>query len=145
MNPSPGKAQATAIKNQEAATITPDVIGGVVSVIVRNCDPERIILFGSAATGRTHQGSDLDLLVVMDSTLPRHKRAAPIRLLFSPYPCPMDILVYTPTEIRKWRGTTNHIVTEALDRGKVVYERPGSISRGVRTALRVSRTSALPG
>ncbi len=125
MNPSPDKAQATAIQNQGAGAITPDFIGGVVSVIVQNCDPERIILFGSAATGRTHQGSDLDLLVVMDSTLPRHKRAAPIRLLFSPYPCPMDILVYTPTEIGKWRGTTNHIVTEALDRGKVVYERVG--------------------
>ena len=88
MNPTPEKSQAPAIRNQEAA-IAPDVIGSVVSVIVQNCDPERIILFGSAATGRTHQGSDLDLLVVMDSILPRHKRAAPIRLLFSPYPCPM--------------------------------------------------------
>ena len=124
MNPSPEKAQATTIRNQEAA-VAPDVIGSVVSVIVQNCDPERIILFGSAATGRAHQGSDLDLLVVMDSTLPRHKRAAPIRLLFSPYPCPMDILVYTPAEVGKWRGTTNHIVTEALDWGKVVYERVG--------------------
>ena len=124
MNPLPEKAQATATRNQEAAVV-PDVIGRVVSVIVQNCDPERIILFGSAATGRTHQGSDLDLLVVMDSTLPRHKRAAPIRLLFFPYPCPMDILVYTPTEVRKWRGTTNHIVTEVFNRGKVVYERAG--------------------
>ena len=94
-------------------------------MIVRNCDPERIILFGSAATGRTRRGSDLDLLVVMDSTLPRHKRAAPIRLLFSPYPCPLDILVYTPAEVGRWLGTTNHIVTEALDQGKVVYERVG--------------------
>ena len=124
MNPSSEKAQTTTIRNQEAA-IPPDVIGSVVSVIVRNCDPERIILFGSAATGRTRRGSDLDLLVVMDSTLPRHKRAAPIRLLFSPYPCPMDILVYTPAEFGRWRGTTNHIVTEALDQGKVVYERVG--------------------
>lgn len=124
MNPSPEKAQATVTRNQEAA-ITPDVIGSVVNVIVQHCDPERIILFGSAATERAHQGSDLDLLVVMDSSLPRHKRAAPIRLLFSPYPCPMDILVYTPTEIGKWRGTTNHIVTEVFDRGKVVYERAG--------------------
>ena len=97
----------------------------VVSTIVQNCDSEMIVLFGSAATGRTHQDSDLDLLVVMDSTLPRHRRAAPIRLLFSPYPCPMDILVYTPDEIEKWRKTTNHIVTEALESGKVLYERPG--------------------
>ena len=124
MNLPPEKAQAAGIRNREIG-IAPDVIAGVVSVIARNCDPEKIILFGSAAAGQTRRGSDLDLLVVMDSALPRHKRAAPIRLLFSPYPCPMDSLVYTPTEVRKWRGATNHIVTEALDRGKVVYERSG--------------------
>lgn len=124
MNPSPEKAPATATRNQEAA-VAADVVGRVVSEIVQHCDPERIILFGSTAEGRTHQDSDLDLLVVMDSTLPRHKRAAPIRLLFSPYPCPMDILVYTPTEVRKWRGATNHIVTEVFNRGKVMYERAG--------------------
>ena len=50
-------------------------------------------------------------------------RAAPIRLLFSPYPCPMDILVYTPAEIDKWYGTANHIVTEAMDTGKTAYGR----------------------
>ena len=107
-----------------ATTITPEVIDGVVTRIVDSCHPERIVVFGSTTSGRPHPGSDLDLLVVMDSDLPRHKRAAPIRLLFSPYPCPMDILVYTPAEVAKWRGTTNHIVTEALERGQVVYERP---------------------
>ncbi len=125
MNISPRKGtRAPAIPDQEAV-IAPDVIDSVISAIVHNCDPEMIVLFGSAATGRTGQDSDLDLLVVMDSTLPRHKRAAPIRLLFSPYPCPMDILVYTPAEVEKWRGTTNHIVTEVFDRGNVVYERSG--------------------
>ena len=60
---------------------------------------------------------------MMESPLPRRRRAAPIRLLFSPYPCPMDILVYTPAEIDKWYGTTNHIVTEAMDTGKTAYGR----------------------
>lgn len=124
MHPLPEKAQAAGTRNRETA-IALDVISGVVSVIAQNCNPEKIVLFGSAAAKRTRRDSDLDLLVVMDSALPRHKRTAPIRLLFSPYPCPMDILVYTPAEIRKWRGATNHIVAEALDQGKVVYERFG--------------------
>ena len=55
----------------------------------------------------------------------RERRAAPIRLLFRPTPCSMDILVYTPQEVRYWDGTVNHIVTEALQAGKVMYERQG--------------------
>ena len=70
------EARAPAIPDQEAA-IAPDVMDSVVSTIVQNCDPEMIALFGSAATGRTHQDSDLDLLVVMDSTLPRPQAGRP--------------------------------------------------------------------
>lgn len=95
----------------------------VVSTIVRGCEPERIVLFGSVAKGAWDLDSDLDLLVIAHSDLPRHRRAAPLRLLFEPYPCPMDILVYTPAEVSRWRHVTNHIVAEALRTGKVVYER----------------------
>lgn len=105
------------------SAVTPTIADHVVDTIARHCDPSKIIVFGSTAAGHAGAASDLDLLVVMESALPRHRRAAPIRLLFSPYPCPMDILVYTPAEIRKWYGTANHIVTEAMDTGETVYER----------------------
>ncbi|MBN1593563.1 MAG: nucleotidyltransferase domain-containing protein, partial [Candidatus Coatesbacteria bacterium] len=75
------------------------------------------------ASGRPNPDSDLDLLIVMRTSLPRHKRAAPIRLLFRPTPCSMELLVYTPEEVAEWNGTVNHIITEALRWGKVVYER----------------------
>lgn len=39
-------------------------------------------------------------------------------------PCAMDILVYTSDEVARWKGTVNHIVTEAFETGRVVYERP---------------------
>lgn len=100
------------------------LVDQVVETIAGGFDPERIILFGSAANGEWPPGSDLDLLVVMHTDLPRHRRAVPIKLLFSPYPCAMDILVYTPAEVERWTGTTNHIITEALQTGRVVYERP---------------------
>ena len=99
-------------------------IDDVVRAIVDSFRPDRIVLFGSAASGRTRPGSDLDLLVIMETALPRHKRAVPIRLLFKPAPCPMDILVYTPDEVKRWNGTTNHIITEALAQGKTIYEKP---------------------
>ena len=101
----------------------PDTVDHVVSTIARACDPDQIVVFGSAAAGRWGPDSDLDILVIMDSDLPRHRRAAPMRMLFNPYPCPMDILVYTAAEVAKWRGVTNHVVAEALRTGQVVYER----------------------
>ena len=35
----------------------------------------------------------------------------------------MDLLVYTPEEVAYWQGTLNHVITEALQSGKILYER----------------------
>lgn len=103
--------------------VSDETIDRVVRTIVQGCNPDQIILFGSHATGRPTPGSDLDLLVVMPSSLPRHQRALAIRMLFRPSPCPMDILVYTREEMAYWMGTVNHIVTLCQESGRVLYER----------------------
>lgn len=102
--------------------IAPETIDGVAKAIAENFHPEKIILFGSYAAGTPTPDSDLDFLVIMDSNQPRYKRSPPIRLMFRPTPCPMDILVYTPDEVNKWNGATNHIVTIAHETGRVMYE-----------------------
>lgn len=99
------------------------MIDAIVRRIAAHCAPERILMFGSQVTGQATAESDLDLLVIMPSDLPRHRRAVPIRRLFHPAPCPMDILVYTPDEVDYWMGTANHIVTAAIQTGKLLYER----------------------
>jgi predicted nucleotidyltransferase len=93
-----------------------------VRTIAERFKPARIVIFGSWARGGAGPTSDLDLLVIMKTNLPRYKRATPIRMLFDPTPCPMDILVFTPEEVERWNGTVNHIVTEALAEGVVAYE-----------------------
>ena len=108
-----------------ARQISDQTIQRVVNTIADKVHPQKIVLFGSAAHGEAGPDSDLDLLLIMESDLPRYKRAAPIHLLFRPYPCPMDILVYTPAEIERYNGVTNHIVTEALTYGRTVYEDDG--------------------
>ena len=99
-----------------------ETIDGIISAIAENFSPEQIVLFGSYASDQPTPDSDLDLLVVMDTDLPRYKRAVPIHLLFRPMPCSMDILVYTPAEVAEWNGTVNHIITEAFREGRIVYE-----------------------
>jgi predicted nucleotidyltransferase len=115
---------AISIKQQQyGELIAPETIDEVAKAIAENFHPEKIILFGSYASGIPTPDSDLDFLVVMDSEQPRYRRAIPMHLMFSPKPCPMDILVYTPDEIVKWNGTISHVVTEAFQHGRVLYER----------------------
>ena len=119
-------SEAPAAYQVRTSGVSPATIRSVVDTIAARFKPERIVVFGSCARGEAGPSSDLDLLVVMRSALPRYKRAAPIRLLFDPTPCPMDILVFTPAEVKRWNGTVNHIVTEALEKGVIAYAKPGA-------------------
>ena len=102
--------------------ISQETIAGVIGAIASKFAPHKILLFGSYASGTPTPDSDLDLLVVMDTDRPQNKRSTPIRLLFQPMPCSMDVLVFTPEEVDYWNGTVNHIITEAFQTGKVLYD-----------------------
>ena len=105
------------------AIIFEAIIDQIVQKIVDQVNPLQVILFGSYARGMPNIDSDVDLFVIVESNLPRHKRSAKIRLLFSPAPCPLDILVYTPQEVESCSGVVNHIVTHVMTTGKILYER----------------------
>ncbi|MBF0138442.1 MAG: HEPN domain-containing protein [Magnetococcales bacterium] len=104
--------------------ITPEAIAEIARTIVERFNPDRIVLFGSHAHGTPTSDSDLDLLVVMPTDLPKSMRAAAIRKLFNPAPCALDLHVYTPEDMAYWQGTVNHVMTEALLTGRTLYESP---------------------
>ena len=93
----------------------------VVSRIVRAVDPERIVLFGSHARGSGRPNSDLDLLVVMDSPLPRHRRVIPILKALAGVMIPKDVVAYTPAEIEEWQGVPESFITSILTEGRTLY------------------------
>ncbi len=113
----------TILEQKPGELISKSTIEGIIQEIVSHLNPYKIILFGSYAKGNPTSESDLDLAIIADSDLPRYKRAKAIHLLFRPYPCSMDIVVYTPEEVKKWNGVINHITTEIFRTGQVVYER----------------------
>jgi predicted nucleotidyltransferase len=98
------------------------LIEGIVLRIVETIHPEKIILFGSRARGDVRPGSDIDLLVIADSTQPRYRRSAPLYGALSDILVSMDILVYTPEEVEEWSGVRQAFVTTAVREGKVLYE-----------------------
>ena len=56
--------------------VTDETLQEVVRRILAVGSPLRIVLFGSRARGRARPGSDLDILIVEESDLPRYRRAA---------------------------------------------------------------------
>jgi predicted nucleotidyltransferase len=87
-------------------------------------DAERVILFGSYANGHASESSDVDLLVIADSTEPRHKRSRDLYRRLGSQRIPLDILVYTPAEVRDNAQTPVSFVAQVLREGRTVYGRP---------------------
>jgi predicted nucleotidyltransferase len=107
--------------------ITQATIDDVVRTIVDRFHPRRIILFGSRARGDHRSDSDLDLFIEMevDPALPLRERARRVRSAFAPYPCPMDLIIFTPEESAYWREAAASLPAAAYREGKVLYERAG--------------------
>ncbi|MGH9432181.1 MAG: nucleotidyltransferase domain-containing protein [Terriglobia bacterium] len=103
--------------------LTPEILEEVVRRILAAGSPLKIVLFGSRARGEAGPGSDLDLLIVEDSHLPRYKRAARyLRALVGVFPA-KDVVVWTPREVEAWSRVPNAFVTTALREGKTLYAR----------------------
>jgi len=77
-------------------------IDEIVARIVQRFDPERIILFGSAARGEAGPDSDVDLLVVMRVDGRQREKAIEIGVAVNDVPVPKDIIVTTPENF-EWR------------------------------------------
>lgn len=103
--------------------VTDALLADITRRVVEKFQPHKVVLFGSYAYGNPDIESDVDLLVVMDSSelmahrMRRVSEVAEVRFL------PMDVLVYTPTEIEKRLALGDFFIIEILAKGKVLYSR----------------------
>jgi predicted nucleotidyltransferase len=90
--------------------------------IVREFQPERIILFGSYAYGQPRPDSDVDLLVVLPFEGKAFRKSVEILNRISPE-FSVDLLARRPEDTARRYAEGDPLIREALDHGKVLYER----------------------
>ena len=103
--------------------VTDQLLNEVVRRILTAGAPLKIVLFGSHAKGTAHLDSDLDLLIIEESDLPRYQRAGRYRrALCGVFPA-KDIVVWTPHEVEEWKTVPNAFISTVVAEGRLLYER----------------------
>jgi len=93
----------------------------VINKIVKEFQPEKIILFGSYAWGKPDKDSDIDLFIVKKTKNTR-ELAREIDGSIFPRPFPMDIIVYHPNNVQKREAMGDFFIKDILNKGKLLYE-----------------------
>ncbi len=104
----------------EKRTLSDETLREIIQRIVAVAQPERIILFGSAARGEMGPHSDVDLLVVKANVHRRQLAKRIYRHLIGVGQA-VDVVVVTPEDIERYRDSHALIIAPALREGKVVY------------------------
>ena len=103
------------------------LIREMVDTIVREANPDTVILFGSRARGDARADSDVDLLIVEREPFSlqhsRRQETARLYLALRKLPIPKDLLLYSRDEFERFKNSPHHIVARAQREGKVLHER----------------------
>jgi predicted nucleotidyltransferase len=96
------------------------LIKDIAELIKKKFNAKKVILFGSYAYGIPKSESDIDLLIVMDTTLKSYKQATLIRLVLDEtfgISFPIDIVVRTPDEIEERLRKNDFFIEKVLRDG----------------------------
>lgn len=101
------------------------VMDHIISKLITHYKPKQIILYGSFAYGEPDGNSDIDLLILKETTeSPLERRVHVRRLVADPGRLiPFSPLVITPQELNQRLTIGDPFYQEILTRGKVLYVR----------------------
>jgi predicted nucleotidyltransferase len=102
--------------------IDESLVQEVVRRILAAAAPDKIILFGSAATGGMTRDSDIDLLIVERDPGDRRKKSVRFREMLCGLGYPFDVIVISTEWFEESKGVIGGIAYPANKYGKVIYE-----------------------
>lgn len=98
-------------------------LSNAVDVIVRDFSPDKIILFGSQATGAANQDSDYDLCVLKSGLNHKRKMAQQIYKALLAVGLPVDIIVETPENFSTLETNPFLVYSKIAENGEVLYDK----------------------
>ena len=98
-----------------------EVLEDIIHRIVEVADPDRIILFGSAARGEMGRNSDVDLLIIRKGG-DSHDLTTKIYRNLHGLGTAIDAIVASPEDVERYKDSHALIYKPALREGRVVYE-----------------------
>jgi len=104
------------------ATVDDATVQEMVRRILAVAQPRRIILFGSAATGRMTPDSDVDLLVLEDSPGNTREESVRLRESLCGMGFPFDVVVMSTDRFEETKDLIGGVAFPAGKYGKVIYE-----------------------
>ena len=99
------------------------VINGILEKLVAEYDPQKVILFGSYAYGNPRPDSDIDLLIIKDTSQRFIDRWTTVRRILSDPGriVPLETLVLTPAEVSGRLSIGDQFLREIVEKGEVLY------------------------
>ena len=110
-------------KKTQMNSKTVNLVHEMVEKLVKQYAPQKVVLFGSYAYGRAHSDSDIDLLIIKETSERFIERWVTVRRILSDpqRKVGLDILVLTPREISERIDRGDQFVEEIVKKGKVLY------------------------
>lgn len=94
----------------------------IVQRILAAVSPDKIILFGSAASGAMTRDSDIDLLIVEGNPPDTHEESVKIRRALGNIGYPIDVLVISTERFEETKNIFGGIAWPAHKHGKILYD-----------------------
>ncbi len=103
--------------------VVKDTIQKILDKLVTGYAPQKVILYGSYAYGKPDRDSDIDLLIIKETTERFIDRWVTVQqILTGTHPSiPVETLVLTPQEMEKRLSIGDQFVEEIITRGEVLY------------------------
>ena len=101
--------------------LSQETLAEIVRRIVEVAQPERIILFGSAARRQMGSHSDVDLLVIKSGEFDQSRLVGDIYMNLHGVGQAVDVILITPEQVERYRNTHCLVIAPALREGKEVY------------------------
>ncbi len=98
------------------------LVGEIVRRILSVTAPDKVILFGSAASGRMTRDSDIDLLVLEREPGDRRQESVRLREKLRGLGCPFDVIVVSTEWFEESKGVVGGIAFPANKYGRVIFE-----------------------